>query len=157
MQVSLDAARPEILCSSLEVNRQYTEQMLHGLRLLDDSGLTYQVSSVLTTYNCDVVTLAELLSKLSQLKHLRDWRIVPTTNSISKNYKKFARLKPSQIEILETFKEMRPLIANAPFPVILGKATVTKEYYDTWGAAATLKEANARRSAPICSYYPTGK
>ena len=157
VQVSLDAARPEILCSSLEVNRQYTEQMLHGLRLLDDSGLTYQVSSVLTTYNCDVVTLAELLSKLSQLKHLRDWRIVPATNSISKNYKKFARLKPSQTEILETFKEMRPLIANAPFPVILGKAAVTKEYYDTWGGSRHFKGSECSALSTHLFILPDGK
>lgn len=157
LQVSLDAVHPGILGASLGVNKQYVEHMLQGLRLLDDSGLTYQVSSVLTTYNCDVVTLAELLSQLSQLKHIRDWRILPAANSISKNYKKFALLKPSQTEILETFKEIRPLLSNVPFPVILGKASVTKEYYDTWGGSRHFKGSECSALTTHLFILPDGK
>lgn len=157
LQVSLDAVHPGILGSSLGVNKQYAEHMLQGLHLLDDSGLTYQVSSVLTTYNCDVVILAELLSQLSGLKHIHDWRILPATNSISKNYKKFALLKPLQTEILETFQEMRPLLANAPFPVILGKASLTKEYYDTWGGSRHFKGSECSALTTHLFILPDGK
>lgn len=157
LQVSLDAAHPSILGASLGVNKQYVEHILQGLRLLDDSGLTYQVSSVLTTYNCDVVTLAELLSQLSRLKHIRDWRILPAANSISKNYKKFALLKPSQTEILETFKEIRPLLSNVPFPVILGKASVTKEYQDTWGGSRHFKGSECSALTTHLFILPDGK
>ncbi len=157
LQVSLDAVHPGILGASLGVNKQYVEHMLQGLRLLDDSGLTYQVSSVLTTYNCDVVTLAELLSQLSRLKHIRDWRILPAANSISKNYKKFALLKPSQTEILETFKEIRPLLSNVPFPVILGKASVTKEYQDTWGGSRHFKGSECSALTTHLFILPDGK
>lgn len=157
LQVSLDAVHPDILSASLGVNKQYVEHILQGLRLLDDSGLTYQVSSVLTTYNCDVVTLAELLSQLSRLKHIRDWRILPAANSISKNYKKFALLKPSQTEILETFKEIRPLLSNVPFPVILGKASVTKEYQDIWGGSRHFKGSECSALTTHLFILPDGK
>lgn len=157
LQVSLDAVHPDILGASLGVNKQYVEHILQGLRLLDDSGLTYQVSSVLTTYNCDVVTLAELLSQLSRLKHIRDWRILPAANSISKNYKKFALLKPSQTEILETFKEIRPLLSNVSFPVILGKASVTKEYQDTWGGSRHFKGSECSALTTHLFILPDGK
>lgn len=157
LQVSLDAAHPSILGASLGVNKQYVEHILQGLRLLDDSGLNYQVSSVLTTYNCDVVTLAELLSQLSRLKHIRDWRILPAANSISKNYEKFALLKPSQTEILETFKEIRPLLSNVPFPVILGKASVTKEYQDTWGGSRHFKGSECSALTTHLFILPDGK
>lgn len=42
--------------------------MMRGLRMLDQSGLPYQVSSVLTTYNCDPRTLTDLFRFLSTLK-----------------------------------------------------------------------------------------
>lgn len=157
LQVSLDAVHPGILGASLGVNKQYAEHILQGLRLLDDSGLTYQVSSVLTTYNCDVVTLAELLSQLSRLKHIHDWRILPAANSTSKNYKEFAQLKPSQTEILETFKEIHPLLSNVPFPVILGKASVTKEYQDTWGGSRHFKGSECSALTTHLFILPDGK
>ncbi len=52
VQISLDAIHSEILTASLGVNGNYAKEMLHGLQLLDDSGLNYQISSVLTNYNC---------------------------------------------------------------------------------------------------------
>ena len=46
VQISLDAIHSEILTASLGVNGNYAKEMLHGLQLLDDSGLNYQISSV---------------------------------------------------------------------------------------------------------------
>ncbi len=71
VQISLDAIHSEILTASLGVNGNYAKEMLHGLQLLDDSGLNYQISSVLTNYNCQLNVLAELLHELSHLKHMR--------------------------------------------------------------------------------------
>ena len=55
------------LVQSLSVNNSYTSEMMRGLRMLDQSGLPYQVSSVLTTYNCDPRTLTDLFRFLSTL------------------------------------------------------------------------------------------
>ena len=93
VQISLDAIHSEILTASLGVNGNYAKEMLHGLQLLDDSGLNYQISSVLTNYNCQLNVLAELLHELSHLKHIRDWRIIPASNSIYKEYNVFSHLK----------------------------------------------------------------
>ena len=69
------------------------------IRDRDDSGLNYQISSVLTNYKCQMNVLAELLHELSHLKHIRDWRIIPASNSIYKEYNVFSHLKPTKAQI----------------------------------------------------------
>ena len=113
--------------------------MLHGLQLLDDSGLNYQISSVLTNYNCQMNVLAELLHELSHLKHIRDWRIIPASNSIYKEYNVFSHLKPTKAQITKVFNQIRPLLTQVSFPVILGKEVTDKNYQDTWGGSRCFK------------------
>ena len=126
VQISLDAIHSEILTASLGVNGNYAKEMLHGLQLLDDSGLNYQISSVLTNYNCQMNVLAELLHELSHLKHIRDWRIIPASNSIYKEYNVFSHLKPTKAQITKVFNQIRPLLTQVSFPVILGKEVKRK-------------------------------
>ncbi|WP_455669064.1 radical SAM protein [Phocaeicola sp.] len=157
IQVSLDAYNPRILADSLGVKERYNREVLKGLHLLEGSGLNYQVSSVLTRYNCDVVTLAELYHQLSALRHIRDWRIIPASNSGSKDYKEFSQLKPSKAQITETFNELYPLIANAPFPVILGDAAIRKQYRDTWGGSRNFKGSECSALTTHMFILPDGK
>ena len=157
IQFSLDAYNSEILKASVGVNKQYIEEVFIGLKLLDNSGFNYQLSSVLTRYNCNIMTLTELLHKLSTLKHIKNWRIIPASNSTNKAYKDFSKLKASKTQIIETFKGLYPLIANAPFPIILGYAPLEKEYLNTWGGSRYFKGSECSALTTHMFILPDGK
>lgn len=157
VQISLDAIHSEILTASLGVNGNYAKEMLHGLQLLDDSGLNYQISSVLTNYNCQVNVLAELLHELSHLKHIRDWRIIPASNSIYKEYNVFSHLKPTKAQITKVFNQIRPLLTQVSFPVILGKEVTDKNYQDTWGGSRCFKGSECSALTTHMFILPDGK
>ena len=142
---------------SLGVNGNYAKEMLHGLQLLDDSGLNYQISSVLTNYNCQVNVLAELLHELSHLKHIRDWRIIPASNSIYKEYNVFSHLKPTKAQITKVFNQIRPLLTQVSFPVILGKEVTDKNYQDTWGGSRCFKGSECSALTTHMFILPDGK
>lgn len=157
VQISLDAIHSEILTASLGVNGNYAKEMLHGLQLLDDSGLNYQISSVLTNYNCQMNVLAELLHELSHLKHIRDWRIIPASNSIYKEYNVFSHLKPTKAQITKVFNQIRPLLTQVSFPVILGKEVTDKNYQDTWGGSRCFKGSECSALTTHMFILPDGK
>lgn len=157
VQISLDAIHSEILTASLGVNGNYAKEMLHGLQLLDDSGLNYQISSVLTNYNCQLNVLAELLHELSHLKHIRDWRIIPASNSIYKEYNVFSHLKPTKAQITKVFNQIRPLLTQVSFPVILGKEVTDKNYQDTWGGSRCFKGSECSALTTHMFILPDGK
>ena len=157
VQISLDACNSQVLMDSLEVNRQYASKMLEGLQLLDESGLNYQVSSVLTRYNCDIAILTELFHRLSELKHLRDWRIVPVSLSNNKEYEDISRLKVSKVQIINLFNEIRPVVSQAPFPVILGYGPLEEEYQATWGGSRHFKGSECSALTTHLFILPDGK
>lgn len=146
IQVSLDACDSEVLQPSIGVGADYATNMLKGLRLLDESGLKYQISSVLTTYNCRIDILSRMLHELSSLKRPADWRIVPVSNSIMKNYEKeFSYLKPTKEQLATVFGQMRTLIGEGVgFPVVLGEEAIHKPFGYAQGEVAVSKVVNAR-------------
>ena len=157
VQISLDACNSQVLMDSLEVNRQYASKMLEGLQLLDESGLNYQVSSVLTRYNCDIAILTELFHRLSELKHLRDWRIVPVSLSNNKDFGNISQLKASRTQIINLFNEIRPVVSQAPFPVILGYGPLEEEYQATWGGSRHFKGSECSALTTHLFILPDGK
>lgn len=130
VQVSLDACNPDILSHTLKVPAGYCREMLKSLCLLDRSGLNYQVSSVLTTHNCDEQVLENLFGFLCRLDNLRDWRINPVSNSIMIDYGEFVRLKASRSEVERVFdyvdEKLQPV---SRFPILLNRDAFRKEYY----------------------------
>lgn len=137
VQISLDALDDDILHNTLNVREGYGYNMLRGIRLLDQSGINFQISSVLTSYNCDRRVLTDLFWFLSTLENLRDWRIVPVNNSLNADYKDFARIKPAKADIDSLFEYMDEFVLpHSRFPIILGKESIAKKFYmDACGSA----------------------
>lgn len=123
IQVSLDTASASVLQESLRVSDAYWQNMEHGLRLLDQSGFDYQVSTVVSTYNCNRLALTDLFRFLLTLEHLSDWRIVPVSNSLYVEKEEMQRLKPSYEELVGLFDYVRDVILPAsPFPILLNES-----------------------------------
>ena len=101
--------------------------------------------------------LAELLHELSHLKHIRDWRIIPASNSIYKEYNVFSHLKPTKAQITKVFNQIRPLLTQVSFPVILGKEVTDKNYQDTWGGSRCFKGSECSALTTHMFILPDGK
>ena len=158
IQVSLDACDAKILQASIGTNTGYIEAMLKGLRLLDESRLNYQISSVLTTYNCNIDILQDMFRKLSSLKHLRDWRIVPVNNSITKEATEFTGLKPSKEQMVDIYSQMHKLIeVHSNFPVILGEESIGKAFYQTEGGSCHFQGSECSALTTHMFVLPDGK
>lgn len=158
IQVSLDAIDTMVLNQSLSVSKSYAKQMMQGLRMLDQSDLPYQVSSVLTTYNCNRQILSELFQFLSTLKNLQDWRLTPVSNSITTNYRSFAELKPSHQEISDIFRFLQESVAlNAHFRIILNQGAIKKQYYSDEGGSMQFSGATCSALNNHLFILPDGK
>lgn len=158
VQVSLDAIDAEVLRSSLFVSGSYAAQMMQGLRLLDQCGLPYQVSTVLTTYNCNTEVLHRLYQFLSTLKNLKDWRLTPAHNSATKDYRKFINLKPSQQEIGKVYSFLQEsVVSEAHFMISMNRSVVDKHYYADKGGSRHFRGATCSALNNHLFILPDGK
>lgn len=158
IQISLDACSSEVLQESLQVHEDYLEEMINGLHLLDQSGFDYQVSTVLTTYNCDRRILTELFSCLSTLKHLRDWRITPVSNSIAMDHSEFVRLKASKEQIESVFNYLEEeVVPTSAFSIVLNRELINKKFYTDQGGSAHFKGAVCSALNTHLFILPDGK
>lgn len=130
LQISLDAYDADILCSSLHVNADYLERVEKGLRLLDESGITYHVATVLHSCNGKEEELRKLFDFLITLSHLSDWRISPAVNSIMIDHEIFSKIKLNRFQIEMLFCYVNDnLSSQSPFPIMLNRTAIDKSYY----------------------------
>lgn len=158
IQVSLDALNATVLNQSLSVGSSYITQMKHGLKLLDQSGLPYQIASVLTTYNCNRQILAELYDFLSTLKNLQEWRITPANNTTKADYRNFAILKPSYEDISDIFKFLQEsIVPYANFYITMNHDIIDKKYYSDEGGSKKFHGAACSALSSHLFILPDGK
>jgi len=158
IQISLDACDPQILRQTLRMKESYIEEMIRSIRLLDQSGLPYQVSSVLTTYNCNRRTLTDLFRFLCTLEHLTDWRINPVSNSITADYQEFSRLKAPREEIEVIFAYIEEFIRPAaPFPILLNRDLLHRKFHTETNGSAHFRGAACSALNTHMFILPDGK
>ena len=157
LQVSLDSCNERIAQETLGVKEGYVSQMLEGIRLLDESTLNYQIASVLTTYNCDITTLSEMYIQIANLKRIRDWRIVPVHNSITKEFHSFAKLKPSKGKIIDVNERLREIIKKPSFPIIIGVSALEIHYNQATDGSCSFKGKKCSALNTHLFILPDGK
>lgn len=140
IQVSLDALDAHVLRPLLNVSEDYPDKIKEGIRLLDNSGLNYQVSTVLTTYNANVDVLTEVYRFLSGLKNVTAWNIVPVHDSLYPNVEDFRVLKPSLDKLEEVFGLLEERVARGPFlSVVIDRDTPNRQYYADKGGSRCFR------------------
>jgi radical SAM protein with 4Fe4S-binding SPASM domain len=158
IQISLDALSSPILENSLCVNTYYMEKMRNGIRLLDESGLNYQIATILTQYNDRPEIMSELFSFIKTLKNIKSWRIAPATNSLYKNYFDFIKIKTNRtrVENLYTFIK-REIIPYADFPVLLDRSYIDRDFHKATKGSASFKGAGCSALNSHLFILPDGK
>ena len=146
LQISLDALDEKILTKTLRVKKGYVKKMIDTLHLLDDSGLRFHVSSVLTKANCNSEVMHELWLGLVKLKNLVDWRIVPASNSINVERKRMDDLKATKKQVLDLYNVMMPIFKQSHFPILFAKDVVIKEYRNTKDARFEGEKCSALKT-----------
>lgn len=158
IQISLDACDSHVLEKSIGVKEKYSNDVLKGLRIIDKSGIKYQISTVITTYNCDRDILANLFLFLSTLENLNNWRIVPISNSMTIDYKKNAQLKPTKFELDAIFSYVEKfIIPDAKFPILLGHELVDSIFYADDGGSSYFRGATCSALNTHMFVLPDGK
>ena len=130
VQISLDAYSSGLLMKTLSVQSDYLSKVLQGIKELDNSGLKYRITSVLTTHNTKNDVVEDLFSFISELKNISDWRISPAINSNWIEYEKFRKFKPEkkEIESLYEFIE-KEIIPNSTVPILLNRPAIEREFH----------------------------
>lgn len=158
IQVSLDAVSPTLIGRLTGRDTHYAQAILKNLMLLDESGIGYQIATVLTSLNCRTDVLREMYEYLCQLKHLRDWRLVPVSNSITKPYNRFAVLKPSEVQLREVMGQIRRLTQqSSAFPIILGTDVLEQQFGRTKGGSCQFKGSECSALTSHLFVLPDGK
>jgi radical SAM protein with 4Fe4S-binding SPASM domain len=142
IQVSLDTLSSSVLETSLCVNKQYIDKVKTGLRLLNESGLGFQIATVLTRYNDQPDCISELFEFFKTLKNLKSWRITPAMNSLYKNYQNFIKIKTDRVNVenLYAFIE-KEIIPHADFPIVLGRSYIDRDFYKAVNGSDSFKGA----------------
>ena len=130
VQISLDACSSELLMKTLFVKNDYLHKVLQGIKKLDNSGLKYRISSVLTTHNTKKDLIKVLFNFISELKNISDWRITPAINSNWIEYDKFKKIKSEkkEIESLYEFIESE-IMPYSKIPIFLNKPAIDREFH----------------------------
>lgn len=125
--------------------------------LLDDSGLKFQVSTVLTTYNSDIKIMTELFSFLSKLKNITTWNIVTVHDSLNSQLKDFHSLKPSHEQLNKLFEELKETVKYSKINVAIDENTLNKEYYSDQGGSKYFKGNKCSALSMQFFILPDGK
>ena len=157
IQISLDSLNSDVLKSSLNVGNDYLKSVINGIMLLDDSGLKFQVSTVLTTYNSDIKIMTELFSFLSKLKNITTWNIVTVHDSLNSQLKDFHSLKPSHEQLNKLFEELKETVKYSKINVAIDENTLNKEYYSDQGGSKYFKGNNCSALSMQFFILPDGK
>lgn len=157
IQISLDTLDTKVIESTLKVSEEYLEAVKKGLILLDESGLKYQIATVLTTYNANLDILMELYNFLTGLKNIVTWSIVPVHDSLYPKVENFQSLKPDS-EILRTLCAYFDEISKkSDFNIIYDKKDVDKKYYLEKGGAKNFKDSKCPALNTNLFILPDGK
>ena len=75
LQISLDSLDSGLLAETLKIKPPYVEKMEESIRIIDESGIRYQLATVVTRKTATVDNIDRLFQFIKTLKSLRSWEI----------------------------------------------------------------------------------
>lgn len=75
IQISLDSLDDNMLMTMLNVKAGYSSKIQSTIKLLEKYSITFQISTVITSYNCSIENLKAIYTFLNNFTHIRRWEI----------------------------------------------------------------------------------
>ncbi len=158
VQISLDACSSSVLQKMLSVKSDYLNKVIQGIKLIDNAGLKYRVTSVITTSNAQESVFSGLFRLLSGLKNITDWRITPAANSNCIEYSLFRKLKPKKEDIRSLYEFIqKEIMPYSNFPVLLNIPGINRKFYYCTTGSENFKEVECSALNTHLFVLPDGK
>lgn len=128
IQVSLDSVFRSSLSDVIGVAEGYLEKLMNGIRLLDSTGSSIQVNTILTNRTCNRDEIDRLYDFLLSIKNLDYWEIRVPNKPLPQN-KGFDLIRPEREALLQAYAYIERYIKpNSPFPIISSSSALEKTY-----------------------------
>ena len=98
-QISLDSVDDSVLMDLLHVPTGYLKKIEKTLREASALNLNVKINTVLTTRNCNIQGIENLIAFLTKFPCVSGIRLNPVGMSLYKDYDSFIRLIPSEVDI----------------------------------------------------------
>lgn len=156
IQISLDSIEVDILEKMLSVGPNYIRKIFETISLLEESGLNYYVSTVLTKYNASSQAIFKIYEYLKSLRHLQKWDIRFAMDSLYQEAMK--QIKLSRDETLEVSDFIKSkIIGQSPLIIHLDDSLLTKEFYLEEKGGKAFKGAKCSALNSHMFVLPDGK
>ena len=117
LQISLDSLNPEIASKILRVKKNYIEQIIKMIDLLEKYKVSFQIATVITSYNESIDNLVQIYEFVKKLQYLRRWEIRIAFKSLYSN-NDFASIKIKKDKINEIEKWIQEIKASSNLNIL---------------------------------------
>lgn len=102
LQLSLDSLSNDVVMSMHNVSSSYLDKMLSSIKLIDQSGIGYQIATVVTCHNDSISEIEKLATFIEELDNVERWEIRIAFKSLySKSDFDLIKSNRSKIDIIE--------------------------------------------------------
>lgn len=114
IQISLDSINEDTLIEHLSVKKGYFKKISHTMGLLDEMNFDWQVNTVITKWNSDIVNeIKPLIEFLQKFKKIKSIKFSPMGFPMYKNKDTFVNLRASYDKIVEIEKYINEKIKTS--------------------------------------------
>ncbi len=152
IQVSLDTLLEKNLNYILKTNKNYFNQIVESLKLLDEENIDIKIQTILTKYNCTREDMLSIFNYIKSFKNVNGWAIRPAFTSIY-NGNDFV---PSLSQINEVFNSVEPLklqIKNIDYD----RTFLDRGYMSIEGGSENFEGAECSSNRSHIFILPDGK
>lgn len=139
VQISMDSVNENILINILGIKSGYLDKLKAGIVLLEKNKIPFQITTVLTKYNTDILLIEELFDFISSFKMLKTWELRPVMASLYKGDFENIRAKKENVEsVFDAIEKKRDV---SHFNIRMIRDTIDKQYYEESKGSSFFKGA----------------
>lgn len=158
IQFSLDSLSSDVLEKTLVVDKDYINRVKKGIILLNKNKISFQIATIVTKYNVDIIQIKTLYEFLKDLTMLKSWEIRPAMNSLYQNSSNFDDIKADKKIIIDLYEYITHNISpESSFPIHLIRNVIDKEYFESARGSFSFKGARCSALNSHMFVLPDGK